>query len=560
MPTRGTDEKSLATIERCLEMLQRVGEKEGNPEERKALVADLQSAIQWARQALDERERIDEDRTRLAAAVDQASELIFITDTEGVIQYVNPSFEKITGYTRDEAVGRKPSLLKSGKHDAAFYTGLWATISRGAVWNGRIVNRKKDGTLYEEEATITPIRDHGGRIVSYVAVKRDVTREVTLKKQLRQAQKMEAIGTLAGGIAHDFNNILAAIIGYTELARMDLVEGTPLMDNINKVLGASYRARDLVAQILAFSRQTEQELRPVSISAIVKEALKLLRASLPATIEIRQRVLMDPATILADATQIHQVLMNICTNAGHAMRLTGGVLEVYLGEPREAFEPPLPLQHLVAEDYLCLAIRDTGHGMPPEVLERIFDPYFTTKKKEEGTGLGLAVVHGIVSSHKGHITVDSTPGEGTLFKIYFPVLPVKVFDRKKTLGARLPGGTERVLLIDDEVDIVQVSRQMLERLGYTVTAFSDSRAALADFEADPDGVDLLITDMTMPGLTGDQVVRAVHARRPNLPIIMCTGFSEIITPEKARELGVRRLMMKPLLVGELARTMRELLD
>jgi len=560
MPTRGTDEKFLATIERCMEMLQRVGEKEGDPEERKALVADLQGAIQWARQALDERERIDEDRTRLAAAVDQASELIFITDTEGVIQYVNPSFEKITGYTRDEAVGRKPSLLKSGKHDGAFYTGLWATISRGAVWNGRIVNRKKDGTLYEEEATITPIRDHGGRIVSYVAVKRDVTREVTLKKQLRQAQKMEAIGTLAGGIAHDFNNILAAIIGYTELARMDLVEGTPLMDNINKVLGASYRARDLVAQILAFSRQTEQELRPVSISAIVKEALKLLRASLPATIEIRQRVLMDPATILADATQIHQVLMNICTNAGHAMRLTGGVLEVYLGEPREAFEPPLPLQHLVAEDYLCLAIRDTGHGMPPEVLERIFDPYFTTKKKEEGTGLGLAVVHGIVSSHKGHITVDSTPGEGTLFKIYFPVLPVKVFDRKKTLGARLPGGTERVLLIDDEVDIVQVSRQMLERLGYTVTAFSDSRAALAGFKADPDGVDLLITDMTMPGLTGDQVVRAVHARRPNLPIIMCTGFSEIITPEKARELGVRRLMMKPLLAGELARAMRELLD
>lgn len=352
----------------------------------------------------------------------------------------------------------------------------------------------------------------------------------------------------------------SAIIGYSEIALMDAEKNTATEASVSNVLVAAKRARDLVAQILAFSRQTEQELRPVSISAIVKEALKLLRASLPATIEIRQRVLMDPATILADATQIHQVLMNICTNAGHAMRLTGGVLEVYLGEPREAFEPPLPLQHLVAEDYLCLAIRDTGHGMPPEVLERIFDPYFTTKKKEEGTGLGLAVVHGIVSSHKGHITVDSTPGEGTLFKIYFPVLPVKVFDRKKTLGARLPGGTERVLLIDDEVDIVQVSRQMLERLGYTVTAFSDSRAALADFEADPDGVDLLITDMTMPGLTGDQVVRAVHARRPNLPIIMCTGFSEIITPEKARELGVRRLMMKPLLVGELARTMRELLD
>jgi CheY-like chemotaxis protein len=242
------------------------------------------------------------------------------------------------------------------------------------------------------------------------------------------------------------------------------------------------------------------------------------------------------------------------------MRLSGGVLEVYLGEPREEFEPPLPLQHLAADHYLCLAIRDTGHGMPPEVLERIFDPYFTTKKKEEGTGLGLAVVHGIVTSHNGHITVESTPEQGTVFKIYFPYIPVKVFDHKKTMGAQLPKGKEHVLLIDDEVDIVHVNRQMLQRLGYTVSAYSDSREAVAAFETDPDTVDLLITDMTMPGLTGDQVVQSVHARRPDLPIIMCTGFSEIITPEKAQALGVHKLMMKPLLVGDLARTMRELLD
>ncbi len=554
------DEELPAILARCLDTLQSTWDNAAVPSKRETLIRDLRQAVRRSERALAERERIDEARTRLAAAVDQASELIFITDTEGLIQYVNPSFEKVTGYTRQEVLGLKASLLRSGKHDAAFYAGMWSTIARGAVWKGRIVNRKKDGTLYEEEATITPIRDHSGRIVSYVAVKRDVTREITLKKQLRQAQKMEAIGTLAGGIAHDFNNILAAIIGYTELVRMDLAEGGALMANVNKVLNASYRARDLVAQILAFSRQTEQELKPVSISAIVKEALKLLRASLPATIEIRQRILVEPATILADATQIHQVLMNICTNAGHAMRLTGGILEVYLGEPREEFEPPLPLQHLAAEDYLCLAIRDTGHGMPPEVLERIFDPYFTTKKKEEGTGLGLAVVHGIVTSHNGHITVESTPEQGTVFKIYFPFIPAKVFDHQKTMGSRLPGGKERVLLIDDEVDIVHVNRQMLERLGYTVSAYSDSREALAAFESDPEGVDLLITDMTMPGMTGDQVVRAVHARCPELPIIMCTGFSAVITPEKAQALGVRKLMMKPLLVGELAQTIRELLD
>ena len=560
MSNHGNIEALPAILAQCLDTLQLAWDKEETTPEREALLRDLRQAVRTAERTLVERERIDEERTRLAAAVDQASELIFITDTEGIIQYVNPSFEKITGYTRAEVLGRKPSLLRSGKHDAAFYAGMWSTIARGAVWKGRVVNRKKDGTLYEEEATITPIRDQADRIVSYVAVKRDVTREVTLKKQLRQAQKMEAIGTLAGGIAHDFNNILAAIIGYTELVRMDLVEGTALMANINKVLSASYRARDLVAQILAFSRQTEQELKPVSISAIVKEALKLLRASLPATIEIRQRLLMEPATILADATQIHQVLMNICTNAGHAMRLTGGVLEVYLGEPRDEFEPPLPLQHLAADHYLCLAIRDTGHGMPPEVLERIFDPYFTTKKKEEGTGLGLSVVHGIVTSHNGHITVDSAPDQGTVFKIYFPFIPVKVFDHQKTMADRLPGGQERVLLIDDEVDIVHVNRQMLERLGYRVSAYSDSREAVVVFEADPHAVDLVITDMTMPGLTGDQVVRAVHDRRPDLPIIMCTGFSENITPEKAQALGARKLMMKPLLVGDLARTIRELLD
>ncbi len=560
MPIHGKDEDLPAILARCLDTLQSAWDDARAPAAREALIRDLRLAVTRAERALAERERIDEERTRLATAVDQASELIFITDTEGLIQYVNPSFEKVTGYTRAEVLGRKPSLLRSGKHDPAFYAGMWSTIARGAVWNGRIVNRKKDGTLYEEEATITPIRDHTGRIVSYVAVKRDVTREITLKKQLRQAQKMEAIGTLAGGIAHDFNNILAAIIGYTELVRMDLAEDSALMANVNKVLGASYRARDLVAQILAFSRQTEQELKPVSISAIVKEALKLLRASLPVTIEIRQRICMEPATILADATQIHQVLMNICTNAGHAMRLTGGILDVYLGEPREEFEPPLPLQHLAADHYLCLAIRDTGHGMSPEVLERIFDPYFTTKKKEEGTGLGLAVVHGIVTSHNGHITVESTPGQGTVFKIYFPFIPAKVFDHKKTMGSRLPGGTERVLLIDDEVDIVHVNRLMLERLGYTVSAYSDSHKAVAAFESDPQSIDLLITDMTMPGLTGDLVVRAVHARRPDLPIIMCTGFSEIITAEKAQALGVRKLMMKPLLVGELARSIRELLD
>jgi len=442
-------------------------------------------------------------------------EVFYRTDREGTITMISPSVTNVLGYPVEAVVGM--NMARDLYLDRRHCDHLLEKMAR-------------TGTVNDEEVVLKH-RDGHGVLVSVTA-----------------------------RVAHDFNNILAAIIGYTELARMDMVEDTPLMENINKVLGASYRARDLVAQILAFSRQTEQTLKPVTISTIVKEVLKLLRASLPATIEIRQRILLPSATILADVTQIHQVLMNICTNAGHAMRSQGGILEVYLGEARDEFEPPLSLQHLTASDHLCLAIRDTGHGMPPDVIERIFDPYFTTKKKEEGTGLGLAVVHGIVTSHNGHITVESTPGEGTTFKIYFPIIFAKVFDRKQTLGAKLPGGAERVMLIDDEVDIVQVNRQMLERLGYTVTAFTDSAAAVAAFESDPHCVDLLITDMTMPGLTGDHVVRAALTRRPDLPIIMCTGFSEIITKEKALGMGVRKLMMKLLSLGALARTIRELLD
>ena len=350
--------------------------------------------------------------------MDYLPEVFYRTDHEGTITMISPSVTNVLGYPVEAVVGM--NMARDLYLDRRHCDHLLEKLAR-------------TGTVNDEEVVLKH-RDGHGVLVSVTA-----------------------------RVAHDFNNILAAIIGYTELARMDMVEDTPLMENINKVLGASYRARDLVAQILAFSRQTEQSLKPVNISTIVKEVLKLLRASLPATIEIRQRILLPSATILADVTQIHQVLMNICTNAGHAMRSQGGILEVYLGEAHDEFEPPLPLQHLTASDHLCLAIRDTGHGMPPDVIERIFDPYFTTKKKEEGTGLGLAVVHGIVTSHNGHITVESTPGEGTTFKIYFPIIFAKVFDRKQTLGAKLPGRTERVMLIDDEVDIVQVNRQMLER-------------------------------------------------------------------------------------------------
>jgi len=506
------------------------------------------------------RKKAEEERTRLATAIEQAAELIYITDTQGAIQYVNPSFEKITGYSKEEVMGRNPSILKSGKHDPAFYRDLWQTILNGEVWHGHFINRKKDGKLYEEEATISPIRDSSGAIINFVAVKRDVTKETMLERQLRQAQKMEAIGTLAGGIAHDFNNILAAILGYTELAKMDASVDSRVPENLNKVINASYRAKDLVTQILAFSRQSEHKLSPTNISLIIKEVLKLLRASLPATIEIRQHIKVNPGNVMADPTQIHQVLMNICSNAGHAMRDTGGTLEVSLDRADLDSEFELQYPDLDPQDYLKLTISDTGHGMPPDILERIFDPYFTTKEIGEGTGLGLAVVHGIVESHKGYITAHSEHGKGTVFDVYLPKIEDHIAERETVAGEAVPMGNERVLLVDDEEDIVQIYQKRLKQLGYDVFTHTSSLQAMEAFRSKPDSFDIVITDMTMPNLTGDRLAVEIKRLKPEIPVILCTGFSEKMTAEKASKIGVDAFLMKPISLTDLAKTIRIVLD
>lgn len=507
-----------------------------------------------------ERKNSEEAHRRLATAVEQAAELILITDTDGTIQYVNPSFERVTEYTREELIGKNSRILKSGKHDQAFYKDLWDTIQSGDVWRGRIINKTKSGRLYQEEATITPIRDSAGNIINYVGVKRDVTRESMLEKQLQQAQKMEAIGTLAGGIAHDFNNILAAISGYSELARLDMKNNPRAINNLDKVLQASYRAKELVTQILTFSRRAEYENKPVHISSIVKEALKLMRASLPTTIDIQQHIDQDIGNVLADPTQIHQVLMNICTNAGHAMRDTGGILQVTLSRPQGDSEFTLQFPGQDPENYLRLKISDTGHGMPPELLERIFDPYFTTKEKGEGTGLGLAVVHGIVKNHNGHISVSSEVGKGSTFCVYLPRLARGSKPWQKDAAQKIPRGSEHILLVDDEKDIVQMEKQMLERLGYLVTTRTDSAEALQDFQLQPNKFDLVITDMTMPKMTGDLLAQEIRKIDPAIPIILCTGFSAKVSAEIAHSIGISEYLLKPLALDKLARMVRELLD
>jgi len=374
---------------------------------------------------------------------------------------------------------------------------------------------------------------------------------------LRQAQRMEAIGTLAGGIAHDFNNVLAAIIGSAEMAVLDLPEWNPLRYDLDQILSAGYRARDLVRQILVFSRmRNEQDRQPIEIIPVIKEALKFLRASLPSTIEIRPNISSECGLLLADPTQIHQLLMNLCTNAAHAMQEKGGILEVSLADIDIDTEHYLGVK---PGPYLMLTVSDTGQGMDSKTMERIFDPYFTTKEVGKGSGLGLAVVHGILQRHDGAITVYSEPGQGSVFHLYLPRIEGTIAVSPES-AASPPGGTERILLVDDEKSLVETGQRMLERLGYHVTSKTSSEEALEVFRSQPRDFDLIITDYTMPHMTGTELAKELMRIRPDIPIVLCTGFSEMVTEEKAKALGIQGFAMKPLSLGSMAGLIRKVID
>lgn len=379
-----------------------------------------------------------------------------------------------------------------------------------------------------------------------------------MEKRLLQSQKMEAIGTLAGGIAHDFNNILSSMMGYAEMA-MDEEDPKRRNKDVEQILHACGRARTLVLQILDFSPQTEQKRRPVDICAAVRKGLGLLRASLPATIEIREDLCEAPLYIASDQTQIYQVLFNLCTNAAHAMRERGGVLTVELmpvdftGD--EIVKPP----EIVCGHYVKLTVSDIGQGIPPEIVSRIFDPFFTTKGPGEGTGLGLAMIYGIVKSHQGVIRVCSRPGQGTAVDVYLPCLISDGPKEEDSLPA-MPMGKGRILFVDDEASLVNISRKILSSLGYDVTATASSLEALKLITFDPGRVDVLISDLTMPMLTGVELAREALSLRPDLPVILCTGFSEKLIEEAAYAIGIRELIAKPVAKAVYARAIAEALD
>ena len=419
----------------------------------------------------------------------------------------------------------------------------------------KIFTGKDEDIIHLDIATL-PMTLEGKPALQVTA--RDITNQKFLEESLRQSQKMEAIGTLAGGIAHDFNNILFSIIGYTELSLDETKEGSLLHDNLLEVLEAGKRAKNLVQQILTFSRQTKHKLRPVQMDRIVKETLALLRASLPTSVKIHKNIKSE-AMVLSDPTQIHQVFMNLCINAAHSMQKQGGILTIELTSTEIETDLTGKYPDLKPGPYINLNVSDTGHGMTPEILNCIFDPFFTTKTRGESTGLGLSVVHGIVKNCGGAIYTYSIPGKGSIFKVFIPAIERRIYPEEREKKS-LPKGTERILFVDDEPVLGKMGKQLLESLGYKVEIRTNSIEALELFRKQPDRFDLVVTDMTMPDITGENLAVELMNIRPDIPVILCTGFSKNIDEKKAMALGIRAFISKPVLKHEIAETIRSVLN
>ena len=507
-----------------------------------------------------------EQEERFGQLVEHIKEVFWVfAPDQSEAWYVSPQYETVWGRSCASLL-EDPRSLWDAVHpqdQPRFLAHQFEPDVEGVQGECRIV--RPDNSIRWVRIQTVPIRKPNGEMLSLAGVAEDITERKRVEealtkteRQFRQSSRMEAIGTLAGGIAHDFNNILTAILGYTELALATVPKESRTQRNLQEVLTAGHRAKHLVLQILTFSRQAGQGKKPTPIHMVVREALKLLRATIPTTIEIRQS-LKTEATILADPTQMHQIIINLCTNAEYAMRETGGILNVDLGEVEVTENLASVIPGLQVGPHVRLTVQDTGSGMTPEVLERLFDPFFTTKPIGEGSGMGMAVVHGIITGHRGAIVVDSVVNKGTKIEVYLPTVPNPVLEPIHDQSP-IPPGKETILFVDDEETIVRLGKELLTQLGYTVEVRTSSIDALSVFRQDPHRFDLVITDQTMPGLTGEALSRELLRIRPDLPIILCTGFSHVISAERAKALGIQGYLMKPLAIRDLVPIIRHVLD
>jgi PAS domain S-box-containing protein len=521
------------------------------------MAARVHETMQGLEAEMTERKSVQMELQRLVTAIEQSAECIVITDTEGVIEYVNPAFVSVTGYSFTEAIGETCRILKSGKQSPEVYQELWGTIKQDKIWRGRLLNRKKDGTLYEQETTISPVFDTARRKMGFVAINRDITKQIKLEIQLRQSQKLEAIGQLAGGVAHDFNNLLQGIRGYTEMSLIDLPDQATAHEHLEQVIKAVERATSLVRQLLAFSRKQLLEMKCLNLNQVIADLLNLLRRLIGERIEVVFQSQSDLKTINADAGQLEQILVNLCINARDAMP-KGGRISIRTGNV--VLDSEFCQQHPWGREgeFILLTVEDNGSGISPEICERIFEPFFTTK--EAGTGLGLATVYGIVKQHEGFITVNSETGQGTLFKIYLPVSECVVSATRPVPAETLvSGGDETVLLAEDDDLVRGMAIKVLEKAGYHLLVATDGEQAVNLFEQHGREIQLVVLDVVMPKLDGPAVFEQIRKKAADLPVLFCSGYNRN-AGETFYNMPGTDLLQKPYPPKELLLKIRQMLS
>lgn len=508
---------------------------------------------------IDKRRRAEEAQLRLATAIEQAAESVIITDTSGNIQYANPAFERITGYSTDEVIGKHPRFLRSDAHDESFYANLEKCVRKGDTWSGRFIGRKKDGEQFYADTTISPVRDSSGNVTNFVQLGHDVSERLHLEKQLFQAQKMESIGMLAGGIAHDFNNLLTVILGYSELLLTGTDKGAAHYSDLEAIHFAATRGADLAKRILTFSRKIETEPRPIDLNEEIRNANKLLYRTLPKMIEIRLALADDLKRVNADPGQMEQILLNLAVNARDSMP-GGGKFVIETRNVTLDEDYCAPRVDATPGDYVLLRVSDTGHGMESEVVDRIFEPFFSTKKPGEGTGLGLAMVFGIVKGHGGHVTCYSEPGVGTSFHIYLPVIGLEEKDEESLTREEPAGGTETLLLVDDEELIRDLGTRILRGAGYSVLRAEDGKEALEIFEQKRSAISLVILDLVMPKMGGAECLESLLKANPEVKVLIASGLLSIAGTKEIIGTKAKGFISKPFERTKLLRTVRAVLD